>query len=241
MGVIGLGYPVFSIRTRANWIGWTPSARAERLRNVMDAFVLGTVHPCCFLLCGKLVPMLVASDVGRATFKRKYGAARSIIKQRDHDGRLALLTPPSALRRSSVHNRVRFGERLLYRGAGFARGSGDSTAKQKPRGMGFLNHREVIRKVVAALGLSGDWVYHGVEREVFVIPLAENAQKSLQGQRDRLRCYKLSQIEILEYLQDRWLFSRVAWDKRFKPWSKNDWTIWSKKDVKHGSHILGSS
>lgn len=56
MGVIGLGYPVFSIRARANWIGWTPSARAERLRNVMDAFVLGTVHPYCFLLCGKISP-----------------------------------------------------------------------------------------------------------------------------------------------------------------------------------------
>lgn len=53
MGVIGLGYPVFSIRARANWIGWTPSARAERLRNVMDAFVLGTVHPYGVLLCGK--------------------------------------------------------------------------------------------------------------------------------------------------------------------------------------------
>ena len=254
MGVIGLGDPVFSIRARDEWIAWTPAVRAKRLRNVMDAFVLGAVPPYSFLLCGKLVAMLAASDTIRVAFKRKYGDARSVIKQRRHDGSLALLTTTSALGRSSVYNRIRFGERLLYRSVGFTKGSGDfhfsnglydtiaefaqehckPTAKQKQWGTGFRNRREVIRKCLGVLGISGDWLYHGIEREVFVVPLAHNTQEFLRGQHTRLRCYQLSQTEIFEYFRERWMEPRVAWDERYKSWSKDKWTIWLKKEGKCG-------
>ena len=40
-----------------------------RLRNVMDAFVLGAVPPYRELLCGKLVAMLAASDEVRDAFR----------------------------------------------------------------------------------------------------------------------------------------------------------------------------
>ena len=249
IGLIGLGDPVFSLKSRDEWIGWTPSARAERLRNVMDAFVLGAVPPYSFLLCGKLVAMLVTSDTVRAAFKRKYGGTRSVIRQRMHNGHLALLTTTSALGRSSVYNRLRFGERLLYQSVGFTKGSGEfhfsnglystiaaftdehctPTAKQKQWGTGFRNRREVVRKCLAALGLSGDWLYHGIEREVFVVPLARNSRQFLQGQHTRPLWYGLSQAEIFEYFRERWMYPRVAWDKRFQSWSKDEWAIWLKE------------
>ena len=99
IGLIGLGDPVFSLGPRDRWVGWTPSDRKKRLGNVMDAFVLGAVPPYSFLLCGKLVAMLAASDTVRRAFKRKYGGTRSVIQRKVHDGRLALITTTSALGR----------------------------------------------------------------------------------------------------------------------------------------------
>jgi hypothetical protein len=254
IGLIGLGDPVFNLRPRDEWVGWTPSECRERLRNVMDAFVLGAVPPYSFLLCGKLVAMLVTSDTVRAAFKRKYGGARSVIRQRMHDGNLALITTTSALGRSSVYNRLRFGQRFLYQSVGFTKGFGEfhfsnglyeaiaefaeehcaPTAKQERWGTGFRNRREVIRKCLPALGLSSDWLYHGIEREVFVIPLARNAREFLRGEHTRLMRYHLSETEIFEYFRDRWMLPRVSWDERFKSWSEDEWAIWLKKESKRG-------
>jgi len=254
IGLIGLGDPVYSLRPRDEWVGWTLSNRNKRLRNVMDAFVLGAVPPYSFLLCGKLVAMLAASDTVRDAFKRKYGGVRSVIRRRVHDGRLALITTTSALGRSSVYNRLRFGERLLYKSVGFTKGSGEfhfsnglygevtefaekhsePTAKQERWGTGFRNRREVIKKCLPALGLSSDWVYHGIEREVFVIPLARNTREFLKGQHARLMWYHQSESEIFEYFRDRWMVPRASWDERFKSWSKDEWAIWLKKENGRG-------
>jgi hypothetical protein len=254
MGLIGLGDPVFSLRPRDEWVGWTRSDRQERLRNVMDAFVLGAVPPYSFLLCGKLIAMLVTSDTVREAFRRKYGGTRSVIKQTVHDGELALITTTSALGRSSVYNRLRFGKRLVYQSVGFTKGSGEfhfsnglygaiaeyaeahcePTAKHRQWGTGFRNRREVIRKCLPALGLSSDWLYHGIEREVFVIPLARNTREFLRDQDSRLSCYDLSETDVFEYFRERWMLPRIARDDKYKSWSSNDWTIWPKRDDRRG-------
>jgi hypothetical protein len=254
IGLVGLGDPVYSLGARDEWVGWTFSDRRKRLRNVMDAFVLGAVPPYSFLLCGKLVAMLAASDTVRDAFKRKYGGARSVIRRKAHDGRLAMITTTSALGRSSVYNRLRLGARLLYQSVGFTKGSGefhfsnglygaisgfaekycDATAKQERWGTGFRNRREVIKKCLPALGLSSDWVYHGIEREVFVIPLARNTREFLRGQHSRLMWYHQSETRIFEYFRDRWMLPRFSRDERFRSWSKDDWAIWLKKENGRG-------
>lgn len=70
IGIIGLGDPVFSLKARDDWVGWNKEERCSRLQHVMDAFVLGAVPPYSFLLCGKLIAMVVASDEVRKTFKK---------------------------------------------------------------------------------------------------------------------------------------------------------------------------
>ena len=249
IGVIGLGDPVYSLRPRDDWVGWTLADRKRRLANVMDAFVLGAVPPYSFLLCGKLVAMLASSDVVRDALKRKYGGKRSVISKREHDGRLAMITTTSALGRSSVYNRLRFGQRTLYLSVGFTKGSGEfhfanglyaaitkfaeehcePTAKQELWGTGFRNRREVIKKCLPALGLSSDWLYHGIEREVFVIPLAQNTREFLRGEHSRLLWHNCTVSDINEYFRIRWLLPRAAWDKRFEAWSSDEWCIWSNK------------
>lgn len=254
IGLIGLGDPVYSLAPRDEWVGWTISDRKKRLANVMDAFVLGAVPPYSFLLCGKLVAMLAASDTVRDAFKRKYAGARSLIRRIAHDGRLAMITTTSALGRSSVYNRLRLRERLLYQTVGFTKGSGEfhfsnglygaisefagehcePTAKQEGWGIGFRNRREVIQKGLHALGLSSHWVYHGIEREVFVIPLARNTFEFLRGQHSRLMWYHQSETQIFEYFRDRWMLPRASWDEKFRSWSKDEWNIWLKKEKGSG-------
>jgi len=246
IGLIGLGDPVFSLGPRDQWVGWTPADRKERLKNVMDAFVLGAVPPYSFLLCGKLVAMLAASDTVRRGFKRKYGGTCSVIRRRVHDGRLALITTTSALGRSSVYNRLRLGDRLLYQSVGFTRGSGEfhfsnglykvisefaekncePTAKQKHWGTGFRNRREVVRKCLSALGLSSEWIYHGIEREVFVVPLARNTREFLLGEHARLLWYQQSEAEIFEYFRDRWMLPRAMWDARYRMFNPDNFRLW---------------
>jgi hypothetical protein len=255
IGLIGLGDPVYSLESRDKWIGWTLPARKTRLRNVMDAFVLGAIPPYSFLLCGKLVAMLATSSRVREAFKRKYGGARSIIGRTEHDGRLALITTASALGRSSVYNRLRLGERQLFRRVGFTKGSGEfhfsnglyaaitefaeehckPTAKKELWGTGFRNRREVIKKCLPVLGLPSNWLYHGIAREVFVVPLARNTRAFLCGQHTRLAWYHESEGELFQYFRDRWLLPRVAWDNRFALWSKDDWRIWSTTENGSGT------
>ncbi len=246
VGLIGLGDPVYSLGPRDEWIGWTSADRKERLGHVMDAFVLGAVPPYSLLLCGKLVAMLAASDTVRHAFKRKYGGRHSVIRRKLHDGRLALITTASALGRSSIYNRLRFRDRLLYRRVGFTKGSGEfhfsnglygaiaefaekhckPTAKQERWGTGFRNRREVVKKCLPVLGLSSDWVYHGIEREVFVVPLARNTREFLQGHHTRLQWYRQSEAGLFEYFRDRWLLPRAERDETYRAFDAESYRLW---------------
>ncbi len=246
IGLIGLGDPVFSLQPRDAWIGWTFFERKKRLTSVMDAFVLGAVPPYSYLLCGKLVAMLTVSDTVRRAFRRKYGGVRSVIRRKVHDGRLALITTTSALGRSSVYNRLRLGNRLLYQSVGFTKGFGEfhfsnglygaitefvekhcePTAKQERWGVGFRNRREVIQKCLRALGLSSDWLCHGIKREVFVIPLARNCREFLRGEHSRLQWYHYSESQIFEYFRDRWMLPRAARDQRYRTFEAESYRLW---------------
>jgi hypothetical protein len=249
IGLIGLGDPVFSLSCRDEWVGWTKGYREAHLKHVMDAFVLGAVPPYSFLLCGKLVAMLAASEEVRKAFRKKYEGVLSLIRRQKQDGRLALITTTSALGRSSIYNRLRFDDRVLYHSVGFTRGSGEfhfsnglygeisafalkhcePTAKQERWGIGFRNRREVIRKTLPLLGFSSDWLYHGVEREVFVIPLARNTGEFLRGEHSKLLWFDQSADELFSFFKERWLLPRSCRDQRYKSWDRNTWALWDSR------------
>ncbi len=247
IGLFGLGDPVFSLGARDEWIGWDREARRGHLHHVMDAFVLGAVPPYSFLLCGKLVAMLTASNEVRNTFKRKYGGRRSVIRRRRLDARLALITTTSALGRSSIYNRIKYGERFLFQGVGFTRGSGEfhfsnglygaisqyavrycePTAKQERWGTGFRNRREVVKKCLAKVGLSTEWLYHGIQREIFVIPLARNTREFLRGEHSRLLWFDQAVEDLSDFFRERWLLPRSRRDERYKTWRPCEWSLWT--------------
>lgn len=246
IGLFGLGDPVFSLNARDEWIGWDSQTRQSRLSHVMDAFVLGAVPPYSYLLCGKLVAMLAASNEVRSAFKRKYGGLLSRIQRKRLDGRLALITTTSALGRSSIYNRLRLGDQRLFESVGFTRGFGDfhfsnglyepifnyatrwcePTDRKKGWGEGFRNRREVVRKCLTKIGLSSAWRIHGVQREVFVVPLARNTRQFLKGQHSRLLWYDHSLNDLFSFFKERWLLPRSRRDDRYKTWQPQEWSLW---------------
>lgn len=246
MGIIGLGDPVYSIRPRDQWIGWDRPAKGDRLRHVMDAFVLGAVPPYSGLLCGKLVAALATSNEVRQAFSRKYRDKDSLISNRSFDGRLALLTTTSALGRSSIYNRLKLDNRLLFEPIGFTAGSGEfhfsngvyqdildyatqnfePTAKNLRWGSGWRSRREVVRRTLRDLGLQPDMVYHGVRRELYAAPLAANTREFLRGEHARLRWHSNSAADLFEHFQSRWLLPRARRDTRFRAFEAESLRLW---------------
>jgi hypothetical protein len=212
----------------------------------MDAFVLGAVPPYSYLLAGKLVAMLASSDEVRQTFARKYGQTTSVINNNSEVCELVLLTTTSALGRSSVYQRIKTEDRKLYISVGYTKGSGEfqffngtydlmleyarlhlpPTAKQSAWGTGFRNRREVVRKCLQSLGLSADWNYHGVKREVFVVPLACNAQAVLRGETTRPVFAESSVEHLTEAFIERWLLRRVSIDSRWREFRSESLRLW---------------
>jgi len=246
IGIIGLGDPVFSLAARDAWIGWNKNDRVERLRHVMDAFVLGAVPPYSQLLCGKLVAMLAASNEVRKSFGKKYQGKESVIRGKPLSARLALITTASALGRSSIYNRLRYGSDTLFKSVGFTRGSGEfhffnglyrtiaefandfcePTSKQERWGTGFRSRREVVRKCLGNAGLSAEWIYHGIRRELFVVPLAANAREFLRGERSRLRWFDLSAEQLFAYFRERWLLPRAERVPEYRDFDRESYRLW---------------
>ncbi len=248
IGLIGLCDPVFSVAARDAWIGWDKEARKARLRHVMEAFILGAVPPYAMLLGGKLVAMLCGSDEVRQAFRRKYGSGTSVIRNAAADGRLALITTTSALGRSSVYNRLSYhGRRLMY-SVGFTSGWGEfhfsngvyaqlrdyaekycvATAKHAAWGVGFRNRREVVRRVLADIGLSSQLMNHGIQRELFVMPLADNARQFLRGEHQRLRWFHQPVEELATFFRDRWLIPRAQRDPSYREFRPESYRLWNR-------------
>lgn len=246
MGIIGLGDPVFSLRARDSWIGWTAQEKKGRLRHVLDAFVLGAVPPYSSLLGGKLVAMLAGSEEVRSAFERKYSGKKGLIAESDGDSRVAAITTTSALGRSSMYNRLRFDGRLLMESVGFTVGSGEfhftngmyselhefaskfsrPSDKNPKWGDGFRNRREVVRKALSGMGLSSSYRNHGVRRQVYVAPLAKNTKEFLRGEDDMVSLYSQDCGSLSNYFRERWLLKRAENDERYKEFDPQSYLLW---------------
>ena len=237
IGLFALGDPVFNLSARDSWIGWTHEDRRDRLVHVMDAYVVGAVPPYSKLIGGKLVAALMASTEVKRAYERKYLGRQSVIRKRKHRARLVLLTTTSALGRSSIYNRLSIpdGPRFLRIGTtkGFGhfhlygrvfdslrdhlKATGHPYASGHRFGMGPNWKLRVARAALEDIGIDGNSILkHGVEREVYAIPLAENWKEVLSGRQKRVRSLTRSAAEISEFCMDRWIVPRSDRDKSFQ-------------------------
>ncbi|MGD0541295.1 MAG: Druantia anti-phage system protein DruA [Tepidisphaeraceae bacterium] len=246
IGLLGLCDPVFSVAARDSWVAWDFGARKRRLRNVIEAFILGAVPPYSMLLAGKLVAMLCGSDEVRLAFRRKYGQGESLINNGAADGRVAMIATTSALGRSSIYNRLRFHDRLLMFPVGYTSGWGEfqftngaysqlreyaenyceKTAKHESWGTGFRNRREVVRRVLSHVGLSAQLMNHGIRRQLFVMPLARNTREFLRGEHERLSWFHQPADALASFFLERWLLPRADRNSEYLGYSNESFRLW---------------
>lgn len=231
IGLLALGDAVFNLRARDELIGWDHERRAEALVHLMDAYVLGAVPPYNKLLGGKLIASLArTSDVVEA-FDSKYRDTVGVISKRKKQPRLAAITTSSALGRSSIYNRLKLGDRLIFEPIGYTSGwghfhiadalfeelreylkqVGDRYANAFKFGNGPNWRLRVIRRALGLLGMDPDLIRHGFAREVFFCPVASNAIAFLRGDHKRVRYKNLLNVESASQAAlARWIIPRAA-------------------------------
>jgi Domain of unknown function (DUF4338) len=239
IGLLALGDGVFNLRVRDKLIGWDHERRAEALVNLMDAYVLGAVPPYNTLLGGKLIASLArTSDVVQA-FDTKYRNAVGIISNKQKKARLAAITTSSALGRSSIYNRLKLGDRLIFEPIGYTLGwghfhisdvifeelrdylthVGDRYANACKFGQGPNWRIRVIRRTLDLLGMNSGLIRHGFAREVFFCPVASNAIPFLRGDHKRVHYADLPNVESVSKLAlERWVIPRAQRVPEYVEW-----------------------
>jgi DNA-directed RNA polymerase delta subunit len=229
IGIFALGDPVFNLSCRDNWIGWNHRDRADRLYNTMDIFILGAVPPYNYLLGGKLVAMVATTNEVRKIISTKYFSSKTIIRNENKNSELVLLTTGSALGRSSIYARIKFHDRLLYQPIGLSVGWGhfhlnnglfDSMRRYleltEPK-MASLNRFgqgpnwkiRTARYCLSKLGLPVKLLKHGIQREIYGIPLAKNFAEYLRGETEEIDPISLPFNKITDFWRKRWLLDRA--------------------------------
>ena len=235
MGLMALGDPVFNLRARDTWIGWTLKQKMANLCHVMDAYVLGAVPPYSYLLCGKLIASAVASTEISDAFRQKYGNSIGIISKKRKAPRLTLITTTSALGRSSLYNRLRLGDDELYIRVGETAGWGhfhfSKPTFERMRAYLRMAHHDyangyrfgngpnwrfrAVRATLKFLDMPQAFLQHGIQREVFVIPLKTKTQAILRGESVKSISLTRPLSEITHNCVRRWIAPRAFRDKRY--------------------------
>jgi len=250
IGIIGLTDPVFNLKARDDWIGWSSNDRKQRLVNVMDAFVLGAMPPYSMILGGKLIALLATSREVVRHFRKKYGNKVGIISNKAKDPRLSLITTTSALGKSSLYNRLSLPSGIKF----LCHTDTDRVKSWHTQGYGHFHVSEemfddlasvlsrrkhpyvtgnrfgdgpnwkirVIRQAAKELGANEEFLCHGIQREVYVVPLAENTRSFLLGKSKNLRYQTLPIRDIVAYWQERWASPRAERKPEWLDWRKNN-------------------
>lgn len=239
-GLIALGDPVFNLSVRDDLIGWSSTDRSERLVNILDAYVLGSLPPYNSLLLGKVIACLVRTKEVYKDFLETYGSRKGVISGENKQARLLLVTTSSSLGRSSVYNRLKLGDAHFFKSIGYTQGWGHfhisdeiftrlraflesidhPYVKQNRFGQGPNWRLRTIRAGLKELGLSESALHHGIRREVFACEVAENAISILKTGRGRPKISTLSSVsEVCAAGIQRWVIPRAASRPEFKLWT----------------------
>ena len=257
VGLIGLADPVFAMKSRDDWIGWDRDRRRVALTNVMDAFVLGAVPPYNALRAGKLIALLAGCTEVRQAFQVKYANRPTLISQRNPHAHLALVTTTSALGRSSVYNRLKHPDHTLaFQPVGYTVGSGDFHLSgpiynsliefAKRNGLAERNQRHerwpgyetgsprsrraVFDCALTALGFNPKALrLHGIQRQVFVAPLAANAAAFLRGDEAEPEWRDVSNAITSDWWLERWAMHRANRDDTWRDFHPRSWALWPRR------------
>lgn len=228
VGIAALGSSIIHIPSRDKWIGWDKNTRTERIIYMMDAYVIGAVPPYNYLLGGKLISYILASDEIRKIYKKKYAKVKTIAKKRKASDMVLIMTTGLYGQNSSQYNRLKFGKSLLYKPIGTTAGYGslhisnetffamrrlaeyyDCNTSNK-FGMGPNWRIRVIRSACDILNLNSDVILkHSFQRGLYAVPLATNFKAFLKGESKKPIYRNLPLNKLITYWRKRWLDMRL--------------------------------
>ncbi len=226
IGIAALGSPIIHMPERDEFIGWDTKTRTKNLIYTMDAFIIGALPPYNYLLGGKLISLLLASNEVRKIYHDKYKGKVTIIEKRVANSLVGIFTT-SLYGKSSQYNRLKYNDNLLYNHIGHTKGYGTlHLSKETIQEMvKFLksknidvNHRFgdgpswVMRVISAAgelVGFDSDFLLrHSFKRSIYFVPLAMNYKEFLNDEAKRPIYNNYSQKELVNYWKIRWLKNR---------------------------------
>jgi hypothetical protein len=208
----------------------------------MDIFTLGAVPPYNSLLAGKLVVYAAASQEVRRAYQERYQNTVTEINKAILPNHLVLLTTTSAFGRSSIYNRVRYRDRLIAQRLGYTTGYGNvrlnafepiypdikkfliEQGYEHRMGFGKGGPKEVWRNITQVrkmLGIKDNALKHGIKREAWAIPLANNAWRYLAGQDQQPRYYDDTFEHLADWWRSRWLLPRSERTSDWKHWQRD--------------------
>ena len=227
IGIAALGSSIIHIPDRDKWIKWDTETRTDRIIYMMDAYVIGAMPPYNYLLGGKLVSYVLASDELRAIYKNKYTEVKTIIKNREASDLALLVTTSLYGQNSSQYNRLKYGKTLLYKPIGVTSGYGSlhisnetfnamlqlavkkecNTSNRFGDGPNW--RMRVIRAACDELCLDSNIILkHSFQRGLYAVCLARNWRKFLKGDSEVPLYRKMPLNDLVSYWRARWLNKR---------------------------------
>lgn len=240
IGILGLQSPPLDFPARDRMFTYPEGCKVELVNQTMDIYTLGAVPPYSRLLGGKLVALAAASNEVRRAYKRKYEGRITELYGRVLPAHLVALTTTSAFGRSSLYNRLTYKGRLVAQSIGYTEGYGGfHLAAVYPQVREFLENLGVSTRggfgvgprivwqtyvrALGRLGLSSELLKHGIQREVFLIPLTRNLKGYMEGRASRPLYYHQSFDELAAWWRERWLLSRAS--------RVNGWHDWNRSEI----------
>lgn len=226
IGIIALGSPIIHIPERDNFIGWDKEKRTKNLIYTMDAYVIGALPPYNYLLGGKLLSYLVASNEIRKIYQEKYLGQETIISKRKASDLVGIFTT-GLFGKSSQYNRLKFDGELLFKLIGETKGYGTLHLTEKTIGLmkelllekkiiignnfgeGPSWRMRLIRTVGDILQFDSDFLLkHSFRRPIYYVPLAKNSIKFLNGEEEKPEYYDWPIQDLVNFWKERWLSNR---------------------------------
>jgi hypothetical protein len=227
MGILSLGSSIVRSKERDDYIGWSQEDRGRNLVSIMDITVLGALPPYSFLLGGKLLCYIAASDQVRNLYRKQYVARRTEQLGR-RSSELALLMTSSLFGRSALYNRVRYSGSDLLEPIGQTGGFGTLHLSQatldlmrallEARGALPANRfgdgpnwkMRLVRTACDHLGFDHQVVLrHGLQKSLFGVRTAHNSLEYLRGECRQLEYHYRPMKKLVEHWRQRWLAPRA--------------------------------
>jgi hypothetical protein len=232
MGLIGLQSPILSWKARDEYLGIKAEDRDYWVNQSMSAQRLGALPPYNSLLGGKLIGMMLTSDVVQKAFEAKYDNKETIIKHRALPARLLFLTTTGAFGKSSVYDRLKYDGHKVVEFIGMTKGSGtfhvpdqlyedlvgflaaNGVDTRRGYGGGPSKKMKLIGQAFSLLGIKNGSM-HGIKRAVYLFPLASNLREVIANGDDPI-WYENDAVKMADSWKERWAIPRANRDTSYK-------------------------